>query len=57
MVAGPMFQQVYDHYKDLCKVVHGLTTSATLGALGSLTKTIGFVQHLYEQHKDQIRNK
>lgn len=55
LVAGPVFDQVYDHYKDLCKVVHGLATNASLGALGSLTKTIGFVQYLYEQHKDDIR--
>ncbi len=54
LVAGPRFEQVYEHYKDLCKVVHGLATTASLGALGSLTKTIGFVQHLYEQHKGDI---
>jgi hypothetical protein len=57
LVAGDRFQQIYDHYRDLCKVVHGLSTSATSGALGSLTKTIGFVQHLYEQHKDHIKDR
>jgi hypothetical protein len=57
LVAGDRFDQIYQHYRDLCKVVHGLSTSATSGALGSLTKTIGFVQHLYEQHKVHIKNR
>jgi hypothetical protein len=57
LVAGDRFDQIYQHYRDLCKVVHGLSTSATSGALGSLTKTIGFVQHLYEQHKATIKNR
>ena len=49
LVTGNRFEQIYQHYRDLCKVVHGRSTSATSGALGSLTKTIGFVQHLYWQ--------
>jgi len=57
MVAGKRFDQIYQHYRDLCKVVHGLSLSSTTGALGSLTKTIGFVQHLYEQHKDLIKSR
>jgi hypothetical protein len=56
LVSGDMFQQVNDHYRDLCKVVHGLKTSTSQGPLGSLTKTIGFVQELYERNKEQIRN-
>ncbi|PYJ82914.1 MAG: hypothetical protein DME22_17100 [Verrucomicrobia bacterium] len=57
LVAGDRFEQIYQHYRDLCKVVHGLSTSATSGALGSLTKTIGFVQYLYEQHKVPIKSR
>jgi len=57
LVAGDHFNKIYQHYRDLCTVVHGLSTSATSGALGSLTTTIGFVQHLYEQHKVHIKNR
>jgi hypothetical protein len=57
LVTGDRFEQVYQHYCDLCEVVHGLSTSATSGALGSLAKTIGFVQYLYEQHQGQIENR
>jgi hypothetical protein len=57
LVAGDSFAQIYQHYRDLCKVVPGLSTSATSGALGSLTKTIGFVQHLYERHKVHIKSR
>jgi hypothetical protein len=54
-VAGDLHKQIYDDlYCSLCKVVHGRTTSGTHGALGSLTKTIGFVQHLYELNKEQM---
>ena len=56
LVSGDIFQQVNDHYRDLCKVVHGLKTSASQGPLGSLTMTIGFVQELYQRNKDQIRS-
>ncbi|MGD1089160.1 MAG: hypothetical protein ABR955_10610 [Verrucomicrobiota bacterium] len=56
LVAGNRFEQIYQHYCDLCKVVHGLSRSSINGALGSLTKTIGFVQHLYEQHKVHIKS-
>ena len=54
LVSGPHFPQIYQHYRDLCKVVHGLSTSAVDGPLGSLTKTIGYVQHIYEINKQQI---
>lgn len=56
LVAETTFKQVYDHYRDLCQVVHGLDTSAVSGPLGSLTKTIGFVQHFYERHRIEIRS-
>lgn len=56
LVSGDMFEIINDHYRDLCKVVHGLKTSTSQGPLGSLTKTIGFVQELYELNKQQIRN-
>jgi hypothetical protein len=56
-VAGDRVEQVYQHYCDLSKVVHGTSTCAASGVLGSLTKTIVFVQHLYEQHKDQIKSR
>ena len=55
LIAGDLHKQIYDDlYCSLCKVVHGRTTSGTYGALGSLTKTIGFVQHLYELNKEQM---
>ncbi len=54
LVADTNSAQVYDHYKDLCQVVHGRDTSATSGPLGSLTKTIRFVQYLYEKHQVSI---
>ena len=53
-VTGNDSKQIYQHYEDLCIVVHGRSTSAPSGALGSLIKTIGFVQHLYEQNKVYI---
>ncbi len=56
LVAGPYAEQVYQLYRALCKVVHGLSTTSTEGALGALTKTIGLVQKLYELNKDLIRN-
>ena len=56
LVSGGHFEQIYQRYRDLCKVVHGLSTSAVDGPLGSLTKTIGYVQHIYELNKDLIRN-
>jgi hypothetical protein len=56
LVSGALFNQINDHYRDLCKVVHGLTTSASSGSLGSLTKTIGFVQLLYERNKAEIHH-
>jgi len=57
LVAADSFEQIYQHYCDLCKVVHGRSTSAPSGALGSLSKTIGFVQHLYERHKVHIKSR
>jgi hypothetical protein len=56
-VAGNDFKRIYRHYEDLCIVVHGRSTSAPSGALGSLIKTIGFVQHLYEQNKVHIKQR
>jgi hypothetical protein len=54
LVAGAHAEQVYSLYRTLCKVVHGLSTTSTEGALGALTKTIGFVQHIYELNKNLI---
>ena len=56
LVSGTHFDQIYQHYRDLCRVVHGLTTDAVEGPLGSLTKTIGYVQHIYELNKEQIES-
>jgi len=55
LVSDKHFDQVYQHYRNLCKVVHGLSTWAADGSLGSLTKTIGYVQLIYELNKEQIR--
>jgi hypothetical protein len=54
LVSGNYYEQIYQHYRDLCKVVHGLTTTIVEGPLGSLTKTIGYVQHLYEINKNSV---
>lgn len=56
LVSGGLFEQIHQHYRDLCKVVHGLSTTAVEGPLGSLTKTIAFVQQIYELNKAQIRS-
>jgi len=56
-VGGDLAGQIYDHYTNLCRVVHGLSTSAKDGSLGSLTKTISFVQLLYERNKEEIRKR
>ena len=54
LVSGSQFEAIYQHYRDLCKVVHGLTAQSVEGSLGSLTKTIGYVQYLYESNKTAI---
>jgi len=55
LVAGSCAGQVYKHYSALCTVVHGRDTSAVDGPLGSLTKTIGYVQRIYELNKEKVR--
>ena len=52
LVSGAQFELIYQHYRNLCKVVHGLSIRAVDGPLGSLTKTIGYVQHLYDVNKE-----
>jgi len=54
-IARDMASDVYSHYKNLCKVVHGRTTRAQDGSLGSLIKTIALVQILYERKAGKIR--
>ena len=56
LIAGDQSQSTYQHYRGLCKVVHGLSTHAVDGPLGSLTKTIGYVQYLYDRNKTAIRD-
>jgi hypothetical protein len=56
LVADGSAEQIYQHHRDLGKVVHGLSASATNGALGSLTRTMGFVQYLYERHKVRVKS-
>jgi hypothetical protein len=55
MVAGKEFDTIYSHYEDLCKVIHGFSTSASNGSLEALTKTLGFVDYLYQSHKETIK--
>jgi hypothetical protein len=55
-VSGNQSKQIYAHYRELCTVVHGQATCAVDGPLGSLTKTIGYVEYLYDLNKDQIRD-
>lgn len=55
LVSGSSFDAVYNHYRDLCKVVHGLSTTSGRGPLDALTKTIGFVEALYHQNADTIQ--
>jgi hypothetical protein len=56
LVSGDQFEKIHQHYRELCKVVHGLSTQAVEGSLGSLTKTIGYVQYLYETNRTAIRD-
>ncbi len=56
LVAGDSCDQIHQHYHHLCKVVPGFSTSATNGALGTLTKTVGFVQHLYGRHQIHLKS-
>ena len=55
LVSGTSFEVMYEHYGDLCKVVHGLSTISSHGPLHALTKTIGFVESLYHQNAALIR--
>jgi hypothetical protein len=55
LVSGSSFDAVYNHYRDLCKVVHGLSTTSTQGPLQALTKTIGFAEALYHQNTHTIQ--
>jgi hypothetical protein len=57
MVAGSEFDTIYNHYRDLCTVIHGVSTSASTGPLESLTKTLGLVDYLYQSHKETMRTK
>lgn len=57
MVAANQFKTIYAHYRDLCTVIHGLDTSSSVGPLTALTKTLGFVDYLYDQHKQVIRER
>jgi len=54
MVAANKFETIYAHYRDLCKVIHGLDTSSSEGPLTALTKTLGLVDYLYHHHKQAI---
>jgi hypothetical protein len=56
LVSGEQFEPIYQHYRDLCKVVHGLSTRSVEGPLGALTKTIGYVQYLFDTNKTVIRD-
>jgi hypothetical protein len=55
LVAGKEFDPIYEHYRDLCKVIHGLSISASTGPLRALTKTLGFIDYLYQSHKVTIK--
>lgn len=57
LVSGNQFEPIYRHYRDLCKIVHGLSTRSGDGPLGSLTTTIGYVQYLYDTNKNSIRDR
>lgn len=55
LIAPTHSREIYEHYENLCKVVHAVSMWSADGPLGSLTKTIGYVQHLYEINEIQVQ--
>jgi hypothetical protein len=49
--SGPCHTRAYDHYKLLCRLVHGGTTVTPGEALTALAETLGFVSQLYAVHR------
>jgi hypothetical protein len=44
---SPRVNRIYDHYRLLCRVVHGSVTVSSGEALTAVVETLGFVHHLY----------
>jgi hypothetical protein len=51
----PRVNRICDHYRLLCRVVHGDTTVGSGEALAALVETLGFVHHLYAINQYLIR--
>jgi len=58
MVAGgeTRLNRIHDHYKLLCRLVHGGTTVSSGEALTALAETLGFVHEVYAIHRHVIGN-
>ena len=53
--SGPCHTRAYDHYKLLCRLVHGGTTVTSGDALTALAETLGYVSQLYAVHRHAMR--
>jgi hypothetical protein len=52
---GPRTSRICDHYKLLCRVVHGSVTVSCGEALAGLLETLGFVHYLYAINQHGIQ--
>ena len=57
LVSRDSFDTVYEHYADLCKVVHELSTISSQGPLHALTRRFGFVEAIYHQNSALIQER
>jgi len=55
--SGPSYTRAYDHYKLLCRLVHGGTTVTSGEALIALAETLGYVSQLYAVHSHAMRGR
>jgi hypothetical protein len=53
--SGPRLNRIHEHYRLLCRVVHGSTTVTWGDALAALVDTLGFVHQLYAIYQHAIR--
>jgi hypothetical protein len=55
LLSGPCLTRAYDHYKLLCRLVHGGTTVTPGDALTALAETLGYVSQLYAVYRHAMR--